>query len=123
MFSALEADKKKELAELVRSSHATNYHGQVVRIAIIGCGAVAALHHVPGIALDARLELVCLCEPNEALRTRRAAEWEPLAPADGGFVLTDSYEEACALPCVGPWFRAWLWLGLGPLLGWLQSWR
>ena len=100
MFSALEADKKKELGDLVRSSRAANYQGPVVRVAIIGCGAVAALHHVPGIALDARLALVCLCEPNAALRAQRAAEWEPLAPAGGGFVLTGSYEQACALPSV-----------------------
>ena len=34
-----------------------------VRIAIIGAGAVSDYHHVPGIRLDPREELVAACDP------------------------------------------------------------
>ena len=40
----------------------------MVRYAIIGAGAVSDYHHVPGIRLDQRAELVAVCDPN-----RRAA--------------------------------------------------
>ena len=43
-----------------------------VRIAMIGAGAVADYHHVPGIMIDPRAELVAVCDPNEALLGRVA---------------------------------------------------
>src|SRR5262245_50151984 len=46
-----------------------------VRIAIIGAGAVADYHHVPGIGLDPRAQLVAACDPNEALLQKRLANW------------------------------------------------
>ena len=46
-----------------------------VRIAIIGAGKVADFHHVPGIRLDPRAELVAICDPAEALLNQRKAEW------------------------------------------------
>src|SRR6516225_9344211 len=46
-----------------------------VRIAIIGAGAVADYHHVPGIRLDPRAELVAACDPNQQLLTRRQSDW------------------------------------------------
>lgn len=49
--------------------------GGKVRIAIIGAGAVADYHHVPGIRLDPRAELVAACDPNEALLAKRKADW------------------------------------------------
>ena len=49
-----------------------------VRIAIIGAGAVADYHHVPGIRLDPRAELVAICDPNEDLLAKRQADWGPL---------------------------------------------
>ncbi|MCY2968965.1 MAG: Gfo/Idh/MocA family oxidoreductase, partial [Planctomycetota bacterium] len=48
---------------------------QRVRIAIIGAGAVADYHHVPGIHLDPRAELVAACDPNEALLAKRRGDW------------------------------------------------
>ncbi len=52
-----------------------------VRIAIIGAGAVADYHHVPGIRLDPRAELVAACDPNEALLEKRNPSWpEPDQP-------------------------------------------
>jgi len=48
-----------------------------VRIAIIGVGAVADYHHVPGIRLDPRAELVAVCDSNEKLMERRQADWGP----------------------------------------------
>lgn len=48
-----------------------------VRIAIIGAGAVADYHHVPGIRLDPRAKLVATCDPNEALLTKRLSDWGP----------------------------------------------
>src|SRR5207253_10826764 len=46
-----------------------------VRIAIIGAGAVADYHHVPGIRLDPRAELVAACDPNEQLLQKRKTDW------------------------------------------------
>lgn len=48
---------------------------QKVRIAIIGAGAVADYHHVPGIRLDPRAELVAACDPNEGLLEKRKSGW------------------------------------------------
>lgn len=49
-----------------------------VRLAIIGAGAVADYHHVPGIKLDPRAELVAICDPNEALLEKRQHDWGPV---------------------------------------------
>ena len=46
-----------------------------VRIAIVGAGAVADYHHVPGIRLDPRAELVAACDPNETLLEQRKKDW------------------------------------------------
>jgi predicted dehydrogenase len=46
-----------------------------VRIAIIGAGAVADYHHVPGIRLDPRAKLVAACDPNEQLLEKRKTDW------------------------------------------------
>jgi predicted dehydrogenase len=62
-----------------------------VRIAIIGVGAVADFHHVPGIRLDPRAELVAVCDPNEALLARRQTDWGPTRK-------TTQYEEIAADP-------------------------
>lgn len=47
----------------------------VVRIGIIGAGAVSDYHHVPGIRLDPRAELTAVCDPNEALLEQRKSDW------------------------------------------------
>lgn len=57
-----------------------------VRIAIIGAGAVADYHHVPGIRLDPRATLTAACDPNEALLTQRQKDWGPIK-------VTTKYEE------------------------------
>ena len=49
-----------------------------IRIAIIGAGAVSEYHHVPGIDLDSRAQLVGICDPNEQLLEQRQQEWGPL---------------------------------------------
>ena len=46
-----------------------------IRIAIIGAGAVSDYHHVPGIRLDQRAELVAACDPNEELLAKRLRDW------------------------------------------------
>jgi predicted dehydrogenase len=46
-----------------------------VRLAMIGAGAVSDFHHVPGIRLDSRAELVAVCDPNRELLERRAHQW------------------------------------------------
>ena len=54
-----------------------------VRIAIIGAGAVADFHHVPGIRLDSRAELAAICDPNRDLLARRMQQWAaPKGTAD-----------------------------------------
>ncbi len=49
-----------------------------VRIGIIGAGAVAEFHHVPGIRIDPRAELTAVCDPNESLLQQRASDWGPV---------------------------------------------
>lgn len=51
-------------------------HHVSVRLAIIGAGKVSADHHVPGIALDPRCELVAICDTDKQLVDRRQAEWQ-----------------------------------------------
>jgi predicted dehydrogenase len=46
-----------------------------VRIAIIGAGAVSDYHHVPGIRLDPRAELVAVCDTDPSLLEKRRQEW------------------------------------------------
>ncbi|GIW93521.1 MAG: oxidoreductase [Pirellulaceae bacterium] len=59
-----------------------------VRIGIIGAGAVSDYHHVPGIRLDPRAELVGVCDSNAALVEKRRGEW-------GCPIATTDYEEFC----------------------------
>ena len=62
-----------------------------VRIAIIGAGAVSDYHHVPGIGIDPRAELVALCDSSEALLAQRRAEW-------GVEKTTTEYRQICQDP-------------------------
>src|SRR5262249_28738698 len=48
---------------------------QPVRVAFIGTGAVTAYHHLPGLRLDPRAELVAICDTDPAILERRKAEW------------------------------------------------
>lgn len=64
-----------------------------IRIAIIGAGAVADYHHVPGIRLDPRAELVAVCDPNEAILERRQKEW-------GATKKTTRYEDIASDPAI-----------------------
>ena len=54
---------------------------ETVRLAMIGAGAVADYHHVPGITLDPRATLAAVCDPDEELLARRVDEWGPIATA------------------------------------------
>jgi predicted dehydrogenase len=65
----------------------------MVRIAIIGAGAVSDYHHVPGIRLDPRAELVAACDTDSQLLQKRQDDWN----LDR---LTTDYEEVCADPDV-----------------------
>src|SRR3984957_3995741 len=60
-----------------------------VRIAIIGAGAVSDYHHVPGIYLDPRAELVAACDPNEELLAKRLRDGGAIRPPT-------SYEQIAA---------------------------
>lgn len=46
-----------------------------VRVAIIGAGSVSDYHHIPGLTLDPRAEVVAVCDTNPELLRRRKAEW------------------------------------------------
>jgi predicted dehydrogenase len=46
-----------------------------VRVAIIGAGAVSDYHHVPGLRLDPRAQLVAACDSNPALLEQRKTDW------------------------------------------------
>jgi len=62
-----------------------------VRVAIIGAGAVSDYHHVPGLRLDPRAELVAVCDASESLLEKRRGEW-------GVDKLTTDAEALCADP-------------------------
>ncbi len=47
----------------------------MIGYAIIGAGAVSDYHHVPGIRIDPRAELVSVCDPNEVLLAQRRKDW------------------------------------------------
>lgn len=59
-----------------------------VRIGIVGAGAVSDYHHVPGIRIDPRCELVAICDPNAELLESRQSEW-----ADAGSEPLRTYTE------------------------------
>jgi predicted dehydrogenase len=71
--------------------HQQPVHQQPVRIAILGAGAVSDYHHVPGIRLDPRAELVAACDTSASLLEQRKRDWSI------DYVTTD-YEQICADP-------------------------
>jgi predicted dehydrogenase len=46
-----------------------------IRIGIIGAGAVSDYHHVPGIRIDPRAELVAACDADPSLLEKRKTDW------------------------------------------------
>ena len=62
-----------------------------VRIAIIGAGAVSDYHHIPGIRLDPRAELVAACDADPDLLSKRRDEWNVEH-------VTTNYQEICNDP-------------------------
>lgn len=65
----------------------------MIRYAIIGAGAVSDYHHVPGIRIDPRAELVAVCDPNQELLAKRRTDW-------GVACVTTDYREIAANPDV-----------------------
>ncbi len=64
-----------------------------VGVAFIGTGAVTAYHHLPGLRLDPRAELVAMCDTDPDVLAKRKDEW------GAGFASTDPLE-VCARPDV-----------------------
>ena len=62
-----------------------------VRYGIIGAGAVADYHHVPGIRIDPGASLTWVCDPSEELIAKRRADW-----GDFDFKATADHAELCA---------------------------
>ncbi len=60
----------------------------IVRVAILGAGAVSDYHHVPGLRLDPRAKVVAACDADPALLELRKKDW------DIDWVTTD-YREIC----------------------------
>src|SRR5271156_6290123 len=44
-------------------------------VGFIGTGAVTAYHHLPGLRLDSRAELVAICDTDPVILKQRQAEW------------------------------------------------
>jgi predicted dehydrogenase len=65
--------------------------GNPVKFAIIGTGAVSDYHHVPGIRIDPRAELVAICDADPGLLAQRQQDWSI------DYATTD-YEALCADP-------------------------
>ncbi len=55
---------------------ATALPDQKIRVGFIGTGAVTAYHHLPGLRLDPRAELVAICDTVPELLEKRRAEWQ-----------------------------------------------
>lgn len=100
MFSAL-ADKSGSEAEAELMRRELHPASPLVRIALIGVGAVASFHHIPGIRIDPRAALVAICDPNEQLLVQRENEWGPvrattkaedIAMMDDGTISVEKYE-------------------------------
>jgi predicted dehydrogenase len=72
---------------------ATKGPAERIRIGIIGAGAVSDYHHVPGIRIDTRAELVAACDADMALLEKRKRDW-------GVEQITTDYEVLCADPGV-----------------------
>lgn len=69
MFAQL-ADKEGVDAKIQEELHPKD--GVQVRIGLIGVGAVAAFHHIPGIRLDSRAALTAICDPDAGLLEKRS---------------------------------------------------
>jgi predicted dehydrogenase len=69
----------------IRSTHSP------VRVGIIGAGAVSDYHHVPGLRLDPRAQLVAACDASPELLEKRKTAWGV------GRVSTD-FDAICADP-------------------------
>jgi len=61
-----------------------------VRVAFIGTGAVTAYHHLPGLRLDPRAELVAICDTAAEVLDKRRAEWDVADAATDPFELCAS---------------------------------
>jgi hypothetical protein len=68
MFAQL-ADKEKLDDTIKDELHPKE--GVQVRIALIGVGAVAAFHHIPGIRIDPRAALTAICDQDTGLLEKR----------------------------------------------------
>lgn len=68
MFAQL-ADNQELDKKLQEELHPKE--GVKVRLALIGVGAVAAFHHIPGIRLDPRAALTAICDPDASLLEKR----------------------------------------------------
>lgn len=53
----------------------TTHSGPKVRVAVIGAGAVSDYHHVPGLRIDPRAELVAACDTSAELLEKRRKDW------------------------------------------------
>jgi predicted dehydrogenase len=71
--------------------HSESSASNPIRIGIIGAGAVSDYHHVPGIRIDPRAELVAACDDNDALLEQRKSDW-------GIEKTTTDYKALCADP-------------------------
>ena len=71
----------------------TELSSKPVRIAIIGAGAVSDFHHVPGIRIDPRAQLVAACDADRSLLEQRQENW-------GCERITTDFQKICSDPNV-----------------------
>jgi len=55
-----------------------------VRLALIGCGRIAQVAHLPALEKADGVELVALCDPNEAVAGAQHNRAGPSAPTGAG---------------------------------------
>ena len=69
---------------------ATTARAAEVGVAFIGTGAVTAYHHLPGLRLDPRAELVAICDADPEICSRSAR------PSGTSSIATTDPEAICA---------------------------
>jgi predicted dehydrogenase len=76
-------------------------NGEVLRVAVVGCGDVAMRRYVPALLeLDGRVEIVACCDPRRDLAERTAAWCHRFSPDTRTFTTSDALFASCEVDAV-----------------------
>jgi predicted dehydrogenase len=74
--------------------------GEVLRVALIGCGDVAMRQYVPALVEDGRVEIVACCDQREELAERAAASCRRSSPDTQTFTTSEALFKGCEVDAV-----------------------